>query len=116
METQDATPHSFLEATSGSLAQPGGPGRGDLSAEVQAIVGRLLGEDALHAESAWDFTVGICNSSFHLLNCVTLHGHERVRGLQQELQRLGYEPISLGTTRQLCGCDLLLVPDCGTSQ
>lgn len=81
-----------------------------LPAEVTSILRRLCCENSSARDQGPDFEIGICDRSLNLVRRVSLNGHQRVWRLQQELQDLRYQTISIGTTKQLRGCDLLLVP------
>ena len=56
-----------------------------------------------------EFEIGVCDADLNLFARITMRGAEGVRRLQGHLAEMGYRAVTVGSTEQLRGCDLLLV-------
>jgi hypothetical protein len=61
------------------------------------------------AELAQDFEIGVCDESFHVYARIIMRGADGVRRIESDLAGMGYESVTIGTSAQLRGCDLLMV-------
>jgi len=61
------------------------------------------------AEFAQDFEIGVCDDSFRVFARIIMRGADGVRRIESELSDMGYESVTLGTSAQLRGCDMLVV-------
>jgi hypothetical protein len=61
------------------------------------------------AEFPQDFEIGVCNESLQVYARIIMRGADGVRRIESELAGMGYESVTIGTTAQLRGCDLLMV-------
>jgi hypothetical protein len=65
--------------------------------------------DADRTELAQDFEIGVCDESFHVYARIIMRGADGVRRIESDLAEMGYESVTIGTSAQLRGCDLLMV-------
>jgi hypothetical protein len=56
-----------------------------------------------------EFEIGVCDADFNVFARITMRGAAGVRRLQGHLAEMGYRPVTVGSSEQLRGCDLLLV-------
>jgi hypothetical protein len=64
-----------------------------------------------HTEDEFDqdFEIGVCDESFHVYARIIMRGADGVRRIESDLADMGYESVTIGTSEQLRGCDLLMV-------
>lgn len=58
---------------------------------------------------AKDFEIGVCDESFHVYARIIMRGADGVRRIESDLAEMGYRSVTIGTSAQLRGCDLLMV-------
>ena len=56
-----------------------------------------------------DFQIGVCDEGFNVYARITMRGADGVRRIQGDLAGMGYQSVTIGTTAQMRGCDLLMV-------
>jgi hypothetical protein len=61
------------------------------------------------AELAQDFEIGVCDASMQVYARIIMRGADGVRRIESDLADMGYESVTIGTSAQLRGCDLLMV-------
>ncbi|MEJ8836052.1 hypothetical protein [Ramlibacter sp. AN1133] len=61
------------------------------------------------AGMAQDFEIGVCDESFHVYARIIMRGADGVRRIESDLAEMGYRSVTIGTSAQLRGCDLLMV-------
>lgn len=61
------------------------------------------------AEFAQDFEIGVCDESLQVYARIIMRGADGVRRIESDLVDMGYESVTIGTSAQLRGCDLLMV-------
>jgi hypothetical protein len=64
---------------------------------------------AAEAEFAQDFEIGVCDASMQVYARIIMRGADGVRRIESDLAGMGYESVTIGTSEQLRGCDLLMV-------
>jgi hypothetical protein len=69
-----------------------------------------LDRSSAHADAlAPDFEIGVCDESFKVYARIVMRGADGVRRIESDLADMGYESVTIGTSAQLRGCDLLMV-------
>ena len=67
------------------------------------------GQPCLATAMPPDFLIGVCDESLNLFARITTRGAQEARRIQDNLADMDYESLSIGTSAQLQGCDLLMV-------
>jgi len=60
-----------------------------------------------------DFEIGVCDASMTVYARIIMRGADGVRRIESNLADMGYESVTIGTSAQLRGCDLLMVRQAG---
>jgi hypothetical protein len=60
-------------------------------------------------EPELDFEIGVCDEGFNVFAKIIMRGADGVRRIESDLAGMGYESVTIGTSEQLHGCDLLMV-------
>jgi len=68
-----------------------------------------FGRSELDAGLAPDFEIGVCDESFHVYARIVMRGADGVRRLESDLAEMGYQSVTIGTSAQLRGYDMLVV-------
>jgi hypothetical protein len=61
------------------------------------------------AELAQEFEIGVCDASYRVYARIVMRGADGVRRIESDLADMGYESVSIGTSGQMQGFDLLVV-------
>ena len=64
---------------------------------------------ASEADVGHEFEIGVCDASFRVYARIVMRGADGVRRLESDLSEMGYDAVTIGTSAQLQGCDMLVV-------
>jgi len=60
-------------------------------------------------EPGMDFEIGVCDEGFNVFARIIMRGADGVRRIESDLVDMGYRSVTIGTSAQMRGCDLLMV-------